>query len=343
LRAPLESRRGVFAQWRPAFRQIIGVHGARMYYNLTSIHSVLRLAPFGRELAASFDTFVGADGSDVDAETLDAQSRLRQAGEVVAIIAKTAWQYRSLERRISRFERMVDGFAEHTAPDRLAAMSLTELRDALRGFMDIRLNRWLDASLADAASMVCYGALQRLLENAYGTGTSVHSSLLKAIPNVISGEPVHRLWELSRLVRGDAALLRLFEQESAVVIERLIGEPQFAEFRAAFERYVSDWGFRCSEELMLTSPSFQENAAPLIHMLRSYSALDGASPVDALRAQERDRIAETDRVLTDLDGRSLVGGVPGLTVWACAARAASVDACRDPFPRARANEASAAL
>ena len=297
----------------PAFRQIIGVHGARMYYNLTSIHSVLRLAPFGKELAASFDTFVGADGSDVDAETLDAQSRLRQAGEVVVIAAKTAWQYRSLERRISRFERTVDGFAEHTAPDRLAAMTLTELRDALRGFIDVRLNHWLDASLADAASMVCYAALQRLLENAYGSGTSVHSSLLKAIPNVISGEPVHRLWELSRLVRGDSALRTLFAQESSVVIERLFSEPQFSEFRATFERYVSDWGFRCSEELMLTSPSFQENPTPLIDMLRAYALLDGASPVDALRAQERDRIAETNRVLTDLEGRSLMGGVPGLT------------------------------
>jgi pyruvate,water dikinase len=205
-RAPLEFRRGAFAQWSRRSDRSSAFTARGMYYNLTSIHSVLRLAPFGKELAASFDTFVGADGSDVDTETLDAQSRLRQAGEVVAITCKTAWQYRSLERRISRFERTVDGFAEHTAPDRLAAMSLTELRDALRGFMDIRLNRWLDASLADAASMVCYGALQRLLENAYGTGTSVHSSLLKAIPNVISGEPVHRLWELSRLVRGDAAL-----------------------------------------------------------------------------------------------------------------------------------------
>ena len=28
------------------FRNIIGVHGARMYYNLTSIHSILRAAPF---------------------------------------------------------------------------------------------------------------------------------------------------------------------------------------------------------------------------------------------------------------------------------------------------------
>ena len=53
----------------PALRQIIGVHGARMYYNLTSIHSVLRSAPFGDLLAASFNQFVGAE------ETSDAAGR----------------------------------------------------------------------------------------------------------------------------------------------------------------------------------------------------------------------------------------------------------------------------
>ena len=281
----------------PAFRQIIGVHGARMYYNLTSIHSVLRLAPFGKELASSFDTFVGADGASVEARRSIDTVRFARRRRSAAIAVKTAWQYRSLDQRISRFEHTVDRFAERTAPDRLAAMNGEELRDgAQREFMDIRLNRWLDASLADAASMVCYGALQRLLEKAYGPRTAVHSSLLKAIPDVISGEPVHRLWELSRMIRDDDALRTLFAHESSVVMARLSDDPRFAGFRAAFERYLEDWGFRCSEELMLTSPSFQENPAPLIDMLRAYALLDGASPVDALREQEADRVAETERV-----------------------------------------------
>jgi pyruvate,water dikinase len=179
--------------------------------------------------------------------------------------------------------------------------------------MDIRLNRWLDASLADAASMVCYGALQRLLESAYGAGSSVHSSLLKAIPNVISGEPVHRLWNLSRMIRRDEALRSLFENESAAVLEQIAADPRFGDFKLAFERYLNDWGFRCSEELMLTSPSFQENPAPLVDMLRAYASVDNGSPVDALRDQEADRIGETQRVLEELGDRSLWRGIPGLT------------------------------
>src|SRR5258706_13305984 len=37
---------------------IMGVHGGRMYYNLTNIHSILRMAPFGEPLAPAFNQFV---------------------------------------------------------------------------------------------------------------------------------------------------------------------------------------------------------------------------------------------------------------------------------------------
>src|SRR5262249_7691239 len=151
---------------------------------------VLRLAPFGKMLSKSFDTFVGSDGSNVDLASLDRRSKPRQALEVARIAVRTSCQFAFLSRRIARFESTVDRFAERTHPERLQAMSGVELRDALRAFMDIRCNRWLDASLADAASMICYGALERLLKNAYqNDGASEHTALLKAIPDVISGEP----------------------------------------------------------------------------------------------------------------------------------------------------------
>ncbi len=59
----------------PALRQIIGVHGARMYYNLTNIHAVLRSAPFGDLLAASFNQFTGAAQDDEAARRQPAPGR----------------------------------------------------------------------------------------------------------------------------------------------------------------------------------------------------------------------------------------------------------------------------
>ncbi len=87
-------------------RHIIGVHGARMYYNLTSIHGVLRSAPFGELLTSSFNLFVGADRTDTPAATRRIGWRtIGEAVEVLTVALKTTWQYLFVSRRVHRFER----------------------------------------------------------------------------------------------------------------------------------------------------------------------------------------------------------------------------------------------
>jgi hypothetical protein len=181
--------RGRLALMEPALRQIIGVHGARMYYNLTSIHSVLRSVPFGDVLAGSFNQFVGAE--DTTARRVGPGYHLKQAVELFLIAAKTTWQYLFLTRRVERFETTVDAYAASTHPDRLGDKSLSDLLTDFRGFMDIRCNRWNDAALADAGAMVCNGLLQRLLARGFPARDqqALHYSLLKALPNLVSGIP----------------------------------------------------------------------------------------------------------------------------------------------------------
>ncbi len=212
-------------------RHIIGVHGARMYYNLTSIHGVLRSAPFGEWLAASFNQFVGAEDTASPAfapvrlnpdtsENVrlkpDATGVPGQVCELAVIAAKTAWQYLFLTRRVSRFERTADAFAHRTHPGRLVDRPLQDLLGNLRGFLEIRNHRWNDAALADAASMVCYGLLQRWLSRAFPSAadSALHNNLLKALPNLVSSMPALKLWELSRLVRADRRLLDLLGRQS---------------------------------------------------------------------------------------------------------------------------------
>src|SRR6185369_8466737 len=101
-----------------SFASIVGVHGGRLYYNLTSIHRVLRLAPFGHALAHAFDTFVGARGQDstrTDDEVPSA-GPLRQRWEVAVIAAHVLGQYLRLPARIAAFEERADRFAARTHP-----------------------------------------------------------------------------------------------------------------------------------------------------------------------------------------------------------------------------------
>ncbi len=297
----------------PALRQIIGVHGARMYYNLTNIHAVLRTAPFGDLLAASFNQFTGAeeDGKE-DAGQRISGSRLSQARELAVIAAKTTWQYMFLTRRVEDFECSVDAFAARTHPSGLAARTTNALLEDFRGFLQIRYNGWKNASLADAGSMVCYGVLQRFLARAFPgeDQQAFHNTLLKALPDLVSSVPPLKLWELSRMVKHDPALHELFASAGSAEILARLDDPRFAGFRRAFDEFIENWGFRCSAELMLTVPSFQENPEPIIDLLKSYTAVDGESPADQLRRQAEGRIRDTATMLATLRGRPISKLVP---------------------------------
>ncbi|MES2179657.1 MAG: PEP/pyruvate-binding domain-containing protein [Gemmatimonadota bacterium] len=304
----------------PAFAQIIGVHAGRMYYNLTNIHAVIRLAPFGDALASSFDTFVGARGQDSGQHAPSRDGRFRRLVEICVVAARSTWNYLTIERRIRSFERDVDEFAARSHPAQLGTLDLAGLRQLLSDFMSIRCHRWTDASLADLAAMVCYGLLQRLIARAYPDGVGVaHTSLLKAIPRVVSNEPVHRLWELSRFIRANPPLADLVEhEEPAAVLRTITVDARFTDFRIAFDRYLEEWGFRCSSELMLTTPSFQEQPAPVIAMLRAYAKLDAESPLEAMARQSAEREVETMRAMATLAAQR-IRVIPWMT-WASVLR-----------------------
>jgi pyruvate,water dikinase len=295
------SRRRLAAIDEP-LRQIIGVHGARMYYNLTSIHTVLRAAPFGEALAAAFNQFVGADqvAPDEGRHLGWRDWRAAQAAELARIALSIAWQYVLVARRVAEFERTVDEYARATEPSTLSRLTRAQLLDRLRGFTTIRRHRWKNASLADAGSMVCYGALKAYLRRAVPgeDQEALHNTLLKALPGLVSSMPAIELWKLSRAIRADRDLTSLFTSGAPdTVLAELRRNPAFTTFQRALDAYLENWGFRCSSELMLTVPSFQENASALVPILRSYAEHDRESPEDLLARQQTARVSETTRVL----------------------------------------------
>jgi rifampicin phosphotransferase len=296
-------------------RAIVGVHAGRLYYNLSAIHAVLREAPCGERLVAWFDDFTGAGDPRPDAPT--ARKRfargLRELGELAWMGLKTAWQYAFIRRRLRGFERTIDAFAARAAPQRLRTLDTLALRDLLRGFMQIRLERWTDAALCDAAAMVCYGALKSAVANALPANAagSVHNDLLKGLSGLESAEPVNALWALAQAVRADAALAALFDSASSQEIEAaLSGNPRYARFERMFRDYLERWGFRCSGELMLTRPSFQEEPAKLLEIVRSFAREDDAAPQARLARQRAERTATTRRVLGEAARRRYLRFLP---------------------------------
>ncbi len=295
------SRRRIAAMG-DALEHIVGVHGGRLYYNLSNIHTLISLAPSGSWLTRAFNDFVGASQFP-QPHNLPEQGRLEQGVELLCVAAMTTWRYLNVQRGLLRFETTVDTFCTRTRQADLAAMSTVELRECLRGFMGIRLHRWNDAALADTAAMVCYGLLQRQLRRWLpdAGNRNLHNDLLVGLPGLASHVPVEKLWLLSRQIRDDETLARLFADHDNAAIERQLREqPRFATFREALLDYLEHWGFRSSGELMLTRASPEEDPLQILALLRSYAALQAPSPQQQLAEQATAREAATEQVCRQL-------------------------------------------
>ena len=310
------------ARWRLRsmehfFRNIIGIHGGRMYYNLSNIHSVLQLMPYGRLLAEFFNQFVGVPTQSSANEPGRSprgpeQRRLVALLEVCSIGLHTVWQYLFLTKRVESFERTVTQFSERTVPAMLVQQTLVELHQEFQDLLEIRFHRWTNAALADAASMVCYGLLKRVLSRAFPAAnqSALHNTLLKGLLNLVSTMPAVRLWELSQVIKGNPELMRLFvEEKSEAILASLLEQQQFAFFKAQFDTFLHEWGFRFSGELMLTVPNFQERPTALLEILKKYVGIEGESPRATLEGQHVDRNRETQRVLKEAPWIK-VAGIP---------------------------------
>jgi len=298
-------RRSRVREMEPMLAELVDCHGGRMYYNLSRIHALLRMAPGGEFLAASFDTFTGTSGdTKTDPERTwrgfrTVLGRVGQAAELLRIAAHMAWHAVRLEGGIKTFEARSDAFAADTNTEGLTTASAANLVRQLNRFLEIRRHRWFYPSLADASSMLSYGLLKRCLGR-WVADAGVHNRVLQGGQDVVSAQPAKRLWEISRMVREDENLRTAFasDQSSTWLWQHVPQGP----VREAFEAYLRDYGFRRSGELLLTRPSFQEEPEAVLDIVRAYA--EQAQAAQESRGEEQSSRGESDvdEVLREVAG-----------------------------------------
>jgi len=278
-----------------ALDNLVGCHGGRLYYNLSNIHTVLYLAPGGPWLARFFNQFTGA--REFPEPDRIAQGKVAQALEISGVVLRVAASYLRIQRSLRKFERRVDAYAAASAPQELTDKRPAELAQLLRGFLDIRLKGWTEAALADTAAMVCYGLLQGILRSRAGVDAN---DLLKGLPGLASAMPVERLWDLSRELRKDKALVTLFLDSPSETVHARLQAGEFPAFRDLLNSYFDTWGFRSSGELMLVRPTPAEDPLPVLRLLKSYVEVDGEGPAEISRSQAVARRDATRKVRRQL-------------------------------------------
>ncbi|MBW1992269.1 MAG: hypothetical protein JRI59_09175, partial [Deltaproteobacteria bacterium] len=276
----------------PVIRNLIGLQGGRVYYNLTNWYEMLALFPLTRWFRNFLDHYIG---QHIPFTYLPRRPKLRLFRDWRLLPlnlwfwVRLGWNYLTLERQVARFEAEFYRARRNWRSRPLAACSLEELDELLQDIMDFLNRRWGRAALADLGAMIFPGLLDllagRWLADASGQLTA---RLLRGI-SVKSTEGLKLIWDLARKMDREKKLRQLLLDRQYGRLEQSLN----AELTADVARFLEHFGGRCYHELLITSPTFEERRDLFWDLVRSYHLSPDRNPRDQEQeeARERDRFA----------------------------------------------------
>ena len=249
------------------FSNIIGLWGHKMYYNMSSIHSALELSPFKSLFKSSFDDFVGYQKKN------ESLFEYKEQFNKLIFIFKLVNHFRRLPKRVKLIENIVNEFASNQKK----SQKLNELNTIHHQFLNIRFNKWINASFADLFSMLTHGALGKIcLKIDSELGIGMQNGLIQAIPNLISNQPIFRNWKIIELIKSEK-MEKWFLETAAVDIHTQL-KIKNQKIYLEINQYLEDFGFRCSGELTMFLDNYIERPENFIEMLQLYLKTNDSDP-----------------------------------------------------------------
>jgi len=288
------------------FARMLGLIQGRIYYNLLNWYRVLALLPGFRFNRRFMEQMMGVRESlpEEIAAGLAAASRKERladvfslAGMLLALVGNLV----TLENKIAAFESRLNTALEDPSPA-LNEMRLDELTSHYTQLQEKLLTRWDAPLINDFFAMIFHGALRKLtLKWLCDQDGTLANDAIRGEGGMISAEPAKRVQKMAAIAHGDEELVRCLCHDSTDACQGAVAA--HAEFRAAYEDYLGDFGDRCMEELKLESETLHEN--PLV-LLRSVGQLASAGgrperTTETLTAAQ----ASEKRIRTELSGSPL--------------------------------------
>lgn len=261
------------------FAQMLGLIRGRVYYNLASWYRVLALLP-GFQLNRGFmEQMMGVREPlpDEMVQQIISENTTSRHADGLALV-RTCFglirQLTGLRKQIARFQIRLDtALAAPSVP--ISRMSGEELVAHYRDLERQLLKKWDAPLVNDFFAMIYYGVLRGLCKKWLGDTTgALQNELLLDGGEIISAEPPRRIVKMAALAAGIPGLAEILAHPTTEAHKKLAALSQVPELAAEFERYLTDFGDRCLEELKLESPTVRDDPASL---LISIGAMAGRS------------------------------------------------------------------
>jgi phosphohistidine swiveling domain-containing protein len=254
-------------------QNMIGLLDGRIYYNLLSWYEMLSYLPSFKKHKDSWDQMIG-----ISQKIGFPDGRLSWPNRL-GICFSIIYRLLSTKRTAKKFFANFDPLYPHFRDIDLSHITEDEVI-ALFESLDQKLtDKWHLTLYNDFCAMKYYDWLKKLC-NRWGLDRfpNLHNDLLSGQKDMESVKPVNSLLHLAESVRLDPTLVILFEEKDNEAIWRKIeSDTKYAQLKEKLDAHLRVFGDRGVEELKLEKPTYGENPAALIGLVKSYCH-SGMSP-----------------------------------------------------------------
>lgn len=270
------------------FPQMLGLIRGRVYYNLASWYRVLALLP-GFQLNRGFmEQMMGVREPMPDeiVKGIVAGNSISRLADSLALV-RTGFglirQLVGLRSQISRFQTRLDT-ALAALPVPIPRMRGDELVAHYRDLERQLLKKWDAPLVNDFFAMIFYGVLRSWCVKWLGDSSgTLQNELLLDGGDIISAEPPRRIMKMAALAAARPGLVQVLADPRLDPNQKLAALTQAPALAAEFEKYLTDFGDRCLEELKLESPTVRDDPTSLLLSLGAMAGrpIPAGSPAEA--------------------------------------------------------------
>ena len=275
----------------PIFENMVGLLHGRVYYNLLNWYRMMSYLPGYKNYRKAWDQMIG-----ISERVEFPPSHLSLANRGFCLLA-AAWHLLGTRRHARRFYAIFRPVYEYYRGLEGAAASEDDLLAWYRGLKADLIDRWHLTLFNDFCAIRYFDWLQKICST-WGPAGSPHlpNDLVCGERGMESVAPVYTLVRIAARLRQDPVLLELFEQgDNDAVWQTIIHDERYRALKAELEAYLQAYGDRGVEELKLEKPSFRDQPATLVSIIRNYCRI-GLS-VEAMEAGNRETRAQAEAAM----------------------------------------------
>ena len=252
------------------FANMLGLIKGQVYYNLLSWYKVLALLP-GYSINAEFmENMMGVK----ERFELKEQKKLAKSTAYWRLIITIIRMIRSLiylpKQRREFLEFLEKTMKEYEAID-FNKLRSDELMHVYLRFEQILLKKWNAPLVNDFFAMIYFGTLEKLIKKwSIGQHINLHNDLHCGSNDIISTEPITRLFEISTFISQNPEAKSLFTANDPSFIWESLTKNPAQDVTRLIRGYLEKFGERCVGELKLETISYNQDPTSLIRIIKSY-------------------------------------------------------------------------